>query len=104
MGRTAGCGDIFKRDLDLCPPHVMIRDEFAVGDSFAVVESVKAVSQIYTEAAGKVIEINEELDASPELLNSDPNGCFIAAIEFTNLNEDALLTADEYAEFLKSEE
>ena len=81
-----------------------VGDEFAVGDSFAVVESVKAVSQIYTEAAGKVIEINEEPDASPELLNSDPNGCFIAAIEFTNLNEDALLTADEYAEFLKSEE
>ena len=55
-----------------------VDDTFAEGESFAVVESVKAVSQIYTSIGGTVIEINEELDATPELLNSDPYEAFIA--------------------------
>ena len=41
-----------------------VDDEFSAGDSLAVVESVKAVSQIYTQIAGKVVEVNEALDDS----------------------------------------
>lgn len=74
-----------------------IDDEFSAGDSLAVVESVKAVSQIYTQIAGKVVEVNEALDDSPEILNSDPYGNFIAAIESSSIDEDEFLSADEYA-------
>lgn len=44
------------------------------GDRIAVVESVKAVSDVYAPASGKVIEINDELEESPGLINSDPYG------------------------------
>lgn len=45
---------------------------FGAGDQAGVVESVKAASDIYAPVAGEVIEVNEELSASPELLNSEP--------------------------------
>ncbi|OIR13450.1 glycine cleavage system H protein [mine drainage metagenome] len=45
-----------------------------VGDSFGVVESVKAASDIYAPVAGVVQEVNEVLNGKPELLNSDPYG------------------------------
>ena len=77
-----------------------IDDEFSAGDSLAVVESVKAVSQIYTQIAGKVVEVNEALDDSPEILNSDPYGNFIAAIESSSIDEDEFLSADEYSALL----
>ena len=50
---------------------------FAAGDQSGVVESVKAASDIYSPIAGEVIAINEELSATPELLNSDPYGAWI---------------------------
>ena len=77
-----------------------IDDEFSAGDSLAVVESVKAVSQIYTQIAGKVVEVNEALDDSPEILNSDPYGNFIAAIESSSIDEDEFLSADAYSALL----
>ena len=77
-----------------------IDDEFSAGDSLAVVESVKAVSQIYTQIAGKVVEVNEAMDDSPEILNSDPYGNFIAAIESSSIDEDEFLSADEYSALL----
>ena len=77
-----------------------IDDEFSAGDSLAVVESVKAVSQIYTQIAGKVVEVNEALDDSPEILNSDPYGNFIAAIESSSIDEDEFLSADESSALL----
>ena len=77
-----------------------VDDEFSAGDSLAVVESVKAVSQIYTQIAGKGVEGNEALDDSPEILNSDPYGNFIAAIESSSIDEDEFLSADEYSALL----
>lgn len=77
-----------------------VDDEFSAGDSLAVVESVKAVSQIYTQIAGKVVEVNEALDDSPEILNSDPYGNFIAAIESSSIDEEEFLSADEYSALL----
>ncbi|MBC3364934.1 glycine cleavage system protein GcvH [Pseudomonas sp. SWRI154] len=50
---------------------------FAAGDQAGVVESVKAASDIYSPISGEVIAINEDLGASPELLNSDPYGAWI---------------------------
>ena len=47
---------------------------FAVGDSCAVVESVKAASDVYTPLAGTVTEVNAQLSGSPELVNQDPYG------------------------------
>ena len=80
-----------------------VDDTFAEGESFAVVESVKAVSQIYTSIGGTVIEINEELDATPELLNSDPYEAFIAVFRADEIEESELLTAEEYDAFVASE-
>lgn len=78
--------------------------QIACGDSYAVVESVKAVSQVYSQVGGKVVEVNEELDASPELLNEDAYAQFIAAVEADEVNEAELLSAEEYDAFLASEE
>ncbi|MCE5235690.1 MAG: glycine cleavage system protein GcvH [Clostridiaceae bacterium] len=80
-----------------------VGDSFNIGDSFAVVESVKAASEIYTQVAGKVVEVNEMLDAQPELINSDPYGAFLAAIEFTALDESAFLSAEQYEALIASE-
>lgn len=49
-------------------------DSFAKGDSFGVVESVKAASDIYMPVDGEVLEINQPLEDSPELINQDPYG------------------------------
>ena len=49
-----------------------VGDELSQGDACAVVESVKAASDIYTPISGTVIAINEDLDADPAIINSDP--------------------------------
>jgi glycine cleavage system H protein len=51
-----------------------VDDEISTGDDVAVAESVKAASDIYAPISGKVIEVNEELEDSPELVNSDAFG------------------------------
>lgn len=51
-----------------------VRDILNAGDEVAVVESVKAASDVYTPIGGEVIEINEILETRPELLNTDPYG------------------------------
>ena len=79
-------------------------DVFTAGDSFAVVESVKAASEIYTAVSGTVTAVNEALDATPELINSDPYGAFLAELEFTDIDEAGLMTAEQYDEFVASEE
>jgi glycine cleavage system H protein len=73
------------------------------GDSFAVVESVKAVSDIYAPVSGKVIEVNEMLVDTPEYMNQDPYGQgWIAVIEFTDKAElDNLLDSDAYRKMLE---
>ena len=52
----------------------IVGDEINQGDPCAVVESVKAASEIYAPLSGKVIAINEDLDADPALINADPYG------------------------------
>lgn len=66
-------------------------------ESIAVVESVKAVSSIFTPISGTILEVNEELESSPELLNEDPYENFIAVISIDDESElDDLLSAEEY--------
>lgn len=72
----------------------------SVGDSFAVVESVKAVSDIYAPVSGRIVAVNTALEDRPELINEDPYGeGWIAVIEISEPAElQAMLTADEYKE------
>jgi glycine cleavage system H protein len=68
--------------------------------SFGVVESVKAVSDLFAPVSGDVAEVNDDLRASPELLNSDPFGAgWIAKVTLTDAAEmEQLLDAAAYAE------
>jgi len=72
----------------------------SAGDSFAVVESVKAVSEIYAPVSGRIVEVNKALEDRPELINEDPYGQgWIAVIEMSDPSEvEAMLTAVEYKE------
>lgn len=66
--------------------------------AFGVVESVKAVSDLFAPVSGQVVEINEALREAPELLNADPFGeGWIVKVELSNQGElDALLDAEAY--------
>ncbi len=67
------------------------------GDQLSSVESVKAASDIYAPVSGKIVEVNESLRSDPALLNSDPYGAWIAAIEMSDPSElDSLLDAAAY--------
>jgi glycine cleavage system H protein len=72
--------------------------------SIGTVESVKAVSEIFTPITGEILEVNEKLAESPELLNEDPyKDGWIMKVRLTNLKKDLekLMTAQQYVEYLK---
>jgi glycine cleavage system H protein len=71
--------------------------------SLGVIESVKAVSDIYSPLSGEVVEINEELNESPELVNEDPHGKgWIVRIKIKDESEvEKLMSASEYEKFLE---
>lgn len=75
------------------------------GQNVGTIESVKAVSEIYSPVSGTVKASNDELIASPELINEDPYGeGWIYEIEPSSASEkDGLLSATEYAAFIKEE-
>ena len=81
-----------------------IGDEFVLGDEAAVVESVKAASEVYTPISGEVIEVNDTLEESPELVNTSPyeEGWFFKLkVSDGNLGSiDSLMTAEEYSSML----
>ena len=81
-----------------------IGDEFVTGDEAAVVESVKAASEVYTPLSGEVIEVNEALEDNPELVNTSPyeDGWFFKLrVSDENLGSiDSLMTAEEYSSML----
>ena len=74
-----------------------------VGDAFAVVESVKAASDVYAPIAGDVVEGNAALGAQPELINSEPYGAGWIARLKPNGTPAGLLTAAEYEAHLAAE-
>ena len=81
-----------------------IGDEFVSGDEAAVVESVKAASEVYTPISGEVIEVNEALEENPEFVNTSPyeDGWFFKLrVSDENLGSiDSLMTAEEYSSML----
>jgi glycine cleavage system H protein len=76
---------------------------FSAGDSFGVIESVKAVSDLYAPVGGEVVEANESLNDTPEKVNEDPYGDGWM-IRLRISGEGELLSADEYERLLEEEE
>jgi glycine cleavage system H protein len=79
-------------------------ESFGAHEAFGSVESVKAVSEIFTPIAGEVLEVNEGLNDTPEVVNSDPYGAaWMVKLKMDNPGEaDALLNAAEYEEYLNA--
>lgn len=83
-----------------------VGDKFDAHEVIGSVESVKAVSEVFTPIAGEVVEVNDGLNDAPESVNSDPysDGWFIK-IKMDNPGEaDKMLTAAEYEEYLSENE
>ena len=80
-------------------------EDFSAHESFGSVESVKAVSEIFTPVSGEVVAVNEALQDEPERVNSDPYGDgWMIRIKLKNPDEvHSLLTAAEYEDFTKAE-
>jgi len=81
-----------------------VGDEITAGKTFGSVESVKAVSDLYAPASGKVVAINEELANAPEKINSDAHDTWMVRIQLANAGDvSKLLSADDYEKFVKEE-
>jgi len=79
-----------------------VGDSVSAQDEVAVVESVKAASDVYAPVAGEIVEVNEQLADKPELINSDPfaGGWIFKLKPVDAAHVDGLLSADEYKELL----
>jgi glycine cleavage system H protein len=82
-----------------------VGDEFAANESFGSVESVKAVSEVFSPVSGEIVGVNEALADEPEKVNQDPYAAgWMIRVEMSNPGEvDSLLTAAEYEDFTKAE-
>jgi glycine cleavage system H protein len=77
--------------------------EVTMGEAIGVIESVKAVSTLFTPATGTIIEVNEELESSPELLNQDPYENWIALLELSDISKlGDLMTAEAYTAYCET--
>jgi glycine cleavage system H protein len=77
---------------------------FEAGNSFGTVESVKAVSDLYSPVGGEVVEVNEALNDNPEKINEDPYGDGWIIKLRTSGEGAELLSASEYEKLLEEEE
>jgi glycine cleavage system H protein len=82
-----------------------VEDEVESGESFSLVESVKAASDIYSPVTGIIVEINEELEDTPELINEEPyDGGWIVKVKLSDPSElNDLRDADEYLSIIEEE-
>jgi glycine cleavage system H protein len=72
------------------------------GDVLGSIESVKAVSEIFSPVSGEVIAVNQDLTGQPELVNSDPHGSWMVAVRLSDPTEiNGLLDAAAYEELAK---
>ena len=82
-----------------------VGDEIQADEPFGSVESVKTVSELYAPISGKVVEINEDLDDSPEFVNESPfEKAWMIVIEPANAGDiENLMTAEQYEEMIKED-
>jgi glycine cleavage system H protein len=82
-----------------------VGSELEAGDELGSIESVKAVSELFSPVSGEVIEINEALAENPALVNTDPWGDgWMVRVKLSDVTEvDELMTAEEYDEYLEKE-
>ena len=80
-----------------------VGDTVEAGEVFGDVESVKAVSDVYSPVTGEVTEINEDLLDSPELINDNAYEAWFIKVKDVSATEE-LLTAEEYKAFVESEQ
>jgi len=80
-------------------------EEFETGDALGVVESVKSVSDVFSPLTGKIVELNDPLTDSPELVNDDPYAeGWLVRLEIKDRAElDNLMSAEEYEAYVKEE-
>jgi glycine cleavage system H protein len=92
-------GDVVFVELPKVGEHV------TKGESFGTVESVKAVSEIYSPVTGEVIAVNPKPQNSPELLNADPHGeAWLIKVRLADRREtEKLMASDEYEAYLAEE-
>jgi glycine cleavage system H protein len=71
------------------------------GDSFGTIESVKAVSELYSPVSGEIVDVNSALKEKPETVNSDPHGSWMIAVKLSDPAElSALLSVEEYTKLV----
>jgi len=101
----AELGDIVYVDYKLGRDALKLGDKIKQGDSFGSVESVKAVSDIYSPVSGEITEINTELADSPEKLNADPHSsAWLVKIKLSDPGEVSnLLSASDYQTYIGAE-
>ncbi len=82
-----------------------VGDELEADEPFGSVESVKTVSELYAPVSGKVVEINEELEDSPEFVNESPyEKAWMVIVEPSDKSEmDELMTAEQYEEMISED-
>jgi glycine cleavage system H protein len=83
-----------------------VGEKVSKDDPFGVIESVKAVSDIYAPVSGTVVEVNEDLPESPEVVNEDPYGDgWLIKVKMNDASDlDDLMDSDEYAEMVAREQ
>lgn len=83
-----------------------VGDSVTFGEVYGSVESVKAVSDIFSPISGEIIEVNEEAVDSPEMLNEDPYGAWLLRIKPSSLKEELekLMTPEEYDDLCAQQE
>ena len=79
--------------------------QISAGDDLAVVESVKAASDVYAPISGAIVEVNDALESGPEVINSDPFGAgWLFVIEPSDASElDGLMTPEQYIAIIPDE-
>ena len=83
-----------------------VGDELELDEPFGSVESVKTVSELYAPVSGKVVEVNEELEDSPELVNESPyEGAWMVVVELDDSSQlEELMDAAAYQKMTEEEE
>ena len=78
--------------------------QLEAGKAFGNVESVKAVSELFAPVSGKVVEVNETLNSTPEEINKDAHKAWMVKIELSSPTQvNALLSADDYEKYIAEE-